>query len=578
VRNKEVAELLREIAKYLTLKGESQYRIGAYEKAAHVIENLPEPIEEVDARGELTKLPGIGKSLAEKIHEYLTTGRLAYLEELKAQVPKEVFELMEVPGIGPKLAMRLYRELGIRSVDELERAAKEGRIRQMKRMGVRAEQKILKGIQIYRMQSGRVPLFKVRPMVLEMVEFLKEKTGIERISPAGSFRRWKEDVGDIDILVATDDMGPFVIGLFANGDWTREVLWRGETKCSIVTTEGIQVDLRVVPENSWGAALQYFTGSKAHNIKLREIAISKGWKLNEYGLFDEAGRMIAGENEEDIYRALGLQWIPPEMREDLGEVEAALEGRLPTPVELKDIKGDMHMHTKWSDGSHDIRQMALKAKELGYEWIVITDHAEGLGVAGGLTLEEWLEELEEAKRVEKEVGIRIFVGIEANIMTDGSVMISDPRMDFVIGSIHSGLDGSREKIMHRYRVALQSGLVDAVGHPTGRLLGARPPMDVDIDGLLQMAKQYGVFMEINAYPNRLDLNGPNAFKAKGMGVGLYIGTDSHADFQMLNMEYGVHTARRGWLTKDDLLNTKTADEIEKLFYELRQRRKGVKLF
>ena len=577
LKNKEVVEMLREIAEYLTIKGESRFKISAYEKAAHVIENLTQPIEELDALGKLTKLPGIGKSIAEKIHEYLTTGKSSYLEELKREIPREVFELMEVPGIGPKLAMRLYTELGVRSIDELEEAARQGRIRKMKRMGVKAEQKILKGIQIYRMDAGRVPLFTIRPLVMEMVSYLKDKTGIERISPAGSFRRWREDVGDVDILVATDSEGDTVIELFASAEWTKEVLWRGETKCSIVTPSGVQVDLRVVPEDSWGAALQYFTGSKAHNIRLREIAISKGLKLNEYGLYrEDTGQKIAGLTEEEIYEALGMPWIPPELREDMGEVQAALQGKLPDLITEDDIKGDIHMHTTYSDGADSIRAMALKAKELGYEWIVITDHAIGLGVVGGIDYDTWKKEYEEAKQVEKEVGIRIFVGIEANIMADGEVMISSPDMDFVIGSIHSGLDGSREKIMARYEKAIYSDLIDSIGHPTGRLLGGvRPPMDVDMDQLLAMAKEKGLFMEINSYPNRLDLNGPNVFKAKNMGIRLYIGTDSHTTMQLENMVYGVHTARRGWAEKKDILNTLSADEMEELVENLKSRRKTV---
>ncbi len=577
MKNKEVVELLREIAEYLTIKGESRFKISAYERAAHTIENLSEPIEEIDAAGKLTSLPGVGKSIAEKIHEYLTTGRITYLEELKREIPREVFDLMEVPGIGPKLAMRLYTELGIRSIEELEEAARQGRIRKMKRMGAKAEQKILRGIQIYKMDAGRVPLFTIRPLVLEMVSYLKEKTGIEKISPAGSFRRWREDVGDVDILVATDTEGSRVIELFSTADWVHEVLWKGDTKCSIVTPSGVQVDLRVVKTESWGAALQYFTGSKAHNIRLREIAISKGLKLNEYGLFrEDTGQKIAGEREEDIYDALGLQYIPPELREDMGEIDAALRGALPDLITENDIKGDIHMHTTYSDGAGSIRDMAMKAKGMGYEWIVITDHAIGLGVVGGIDLDEWRRELEEANKVEKEVGIRIFVGIEANIMSDGSVMISHPDMDFVIGSIHSGLDGSRQKIMERYRKAIFSDLIDSVGHPTGRLLGGvRPPMDMDMDELLSMAREKGIFMEINSYPNRLDLNGPNVFKAKNMGIKLYIGTDSHAPMQLENMVYGVHTARRGWAEKGDILNTLSADEMEALIGELKRKRASV---
>ncbi len=571
--------LLREIAEYLTIKGESRFKISAYERAAHVVENLTEPIEEIDARGGLTKLPSVGKSIAEKIHEFLTTGKCTYLEELKREIPPEVFKLMEIPGIGPKLAMRLYTELGVRSIDELEKAAKEGRIRTMKRMGIKAEQKILKGIEIYKMDAGRVPLFTIRPLVLEMIDYLMEKTGIEKISPAGSFRRWREDVGDVDILVATDSEGSRVIELFAGADWTKEVLWKGETKCSIVTSSGVQVDLRVVPTDSWGAALQYFTGSKAHNIRLRELAISKGMKLNEYGLFDEnTGKKIAGESEEEIYHALGMEWIPPELREDMGEIDKALKGKLPNLVEEKDIKGDIHMHTTYSDGANSIREMAVAAKEMGYEWIVVTDHAIGLGVVGGVDFETWQEEYEEAKRVEKEIGIRIFVGIEANIMADGSVMISHPDMDFVIGSIHSGLDGSKDKIMERYQKAISSGQIDSIGHPTGRLLGGvRPPMDLDMDLLLTMANESGMFMEINSYPNRLDLNGPNVFKAKKLGITLYIGTDSHATMQLHNMVYGVHTARRGWAERGDLLNTLSAKEMEKLIYSLKKRRSDITL-
>jgi len=381
--NQEVANLLRQIAKILEIKGDSTFRIRAYEEAATRVENLSEPIEDIWKRGELTNVPGIGESIAAKIEEYLKTGKSSYLEEISKDIPKGLFEMMEVPGIGPRLAWRLYTEAGIQSIEELERALVEHKLQGLRGFGAKMEKKLLDGIQMYRQLSGRIPLYLALPIVHNVITYLKGHAKFVDIAPAGSLRRGRADIGDCDVLVATDDPIP-VMEAFVKMPGVAQVLAKGDTKASVFTG-GLQVDLRAVPVESWGAALQYFTGSKAHNIKLRELAIKKGYKLNEYGLFKmDTDEKVAGRTEEEIYNALGLPWIPPTMREDRGEIELAMTGKLPRLVEMKDIKGDLHVHSTFSDGTDTVETMARKAKEMGYEWLVISDHATGLGVVGGL--------------------------------------------------------------------------------------------------------------------------------------------------------------------------------------------------
>jgi len=409
--NQEVANLLRQIAKILEIKGDSTFRIRAYEEAATRVENITEPIEDIWKRGELTNVPGIGEGIAAKIEEYLKTGESSYLEEISKDIPKGLFEMMEVPGIGPRLAWRLYTEAGIQSIEELERALVEHKLQGLRGFGAKMEKKLLDGIQMYRQLSGRIPLYLALPIVHNVIAYLKDHAKFVDIAPAGSLRRGRADIGDCDVLVATDDPVP-VMEAFVKMPGVSQVLAKGDTKASVFTG-GLQVDLRAVPVESWGAALQYFTGSKAHNIKLRELAIKKGYKLNEYGLFKmDTDEKVAGRSEEEIYNALGLPWIPPTMREDRGEIELAITGKLPRLVEMKDIKGDLHVHSTFSDGTDTVETMARKAKEIGYEWLVISDHATGLGVVGGLKPEDLPDYIAAIKEAEKKVGIRIFVGLE----------------------------------------------------------------------------------------------------------------------------------------------------------------------
>ncbi|MCD6156034.1 MAG: DNA polymerase/3'-5' exonuclease PolX [Candidatus Atribacteria bacterium] len=575
MRNQEVAKILRDIATLLEIKGENRFRVVAYEEAARRIESWPEPIEEVWRKGELTKVPGIGASIAAKISEYLETGKMQYLEELTREVPPELIELTKVPGVGPKLAKLLYEELGIKSLEDLEKSIAEKKLRNLPRLGVKSEEKIKKGLEMLKRQKGRLLLGQVLPVVEEIVALLKEKTGVENISPAGSVRRMKETIGDIDILVASSQAEK-IINAFVTLPLVREVLAKGITKSSVVLHDGLQVDLRVVEPISFGAALQYFTGSKAHNIRLREIAIKKNLKVNEYGVFRiDNGQRVGGEKEEEIYEILGMEWIPPELREDQGEIEAALEKRLPVLIELSDIKGDLHVHSRWSDGLSSIEEMAEAALKRGYQYLAICDHTQSLAVASGLGPEELKKRDKEIQRWNaKGRGLSILSGVEANILSDGSLDLPQEvlsELDVVIGGLHSGLNQSKDKIMMRLQKAMHNLYVQIISHPTGRLINKREAYNVDLDKLLAWAARTGTFLEINAQPERLDLRDIDARKAKeSFGLKMVISTDAHEAKSLDYMRLGVAQARRAWLTAEDVLNTYS---LEKLLDYLSRKRK-----
>lgn len=574
MRNQEIAKILRNIALLLEMKGESRFRVVAYEEAARRIETWPEPVEEVWAKGKLKEIPGIGESIATKIGEYLSTGRMNYLEELTRDIPIEVVELTEVPGVGPKIAKLLYDELGIRTVDDLERAITEKKLRHLPRLGEKSEEKIAKGIEMFKKRSGRMLLGQALPIVREITRIIREKTGIDKVSPAGSVRRMKETIGDIDILVASSSPAQ-VMDIFVALPQVKEVLARGDTKTSIVTHEGIQVDLRVVEEVSFGAALQYFTGSKAHNIKLREIALKKGFKVNEYGIFRiDTGEKVGGEKEEEIYETLGMEWIPPELREDQGEIEKALEKRLPVLVEMSDIRGDLHVHSSWSDGVVSIEEMAEAALQKGYEYLAVCDHTQSLAVASGLTPEEVQEREKEITRWNRKArGLYLLNGVEANILSDGSIDFPDTELatlELVVAGLHSGLNQKEEKILKRLELAMKNKYVQIISHPTGRLINKRSAYEVHCDALFTIARETGTFLEINAQPERLDLKDVDARKAKEeYGILLSIATDAHDPNSLDYIEYGVAQARRAWLTREDILNTRTLEELRELLQRKR---------
>jgi DNA polymerase (family X) len=564
MKNQQIAKIFDEIAELLDLKGENVFRVRAYRRAAQNIDGLPKDVATL-SREEMESIPGIGKDLAGKIQEYLTTGKVAQHEELKKQIPQGVLELLRVPGLGPKTAKMLYEEKKIKGIDELEALTRTGQLAGLPGIQKKTEENILKGIELIKRGTERRPLGRVLPLAEDIVNRVKGSAPVDRIMVAGSIRRRKETVNDIDILT-TSKQPEKVMEVFTRLPHVSRVLMHGPTKSSVITDEGIQVDLRVVEEDSYGAALQYFTGSKQHNIKLREMAVRAGLKINEYGVFQEPGeKRIGGKREEDVYKALKMPLIPAELREDTGEIEAALEGKLPDLVSLEDIKGDLHVHTKWSDGSHDLEAMVQGAREKGYQYIAVTDHTKGLGIAHGLDETRLAEEIKLIDEANKKLtGFRILKGTEVDIRSDGSLDLSDDALsglDIVVASVHSGFKQSREQITKRMLSAIRNPCVSIIAHPTGRLIGERDAYAIDMDAVLKEATRYGVAMEINAYPLRLDLNDLHLKMARDYGVSLVINTDTHVLSQYDFMAYGVSVARRGWVEKKDVLNTLDYDSL-----------------
>jgi DNA polymerase (family 10) len=555
--NQEIADILNHIAEILSVQGENPFKIRAYTKASQTIQNLAYPLSSLGDMSKIAELPGIGEGIAKKMDELLKTGRLKYYEDLKKSEYAALTEFLKIPGIGPKHAKLIYEELGITRLEALEKAAKEGKLSKLPGMGTKAERNILQGIQQIRKYKERFPLAFIYPRARHILEGLKKVTGIEHIILAGSLRRMRETIADVDIL-ASSEKPEKVMEAFGRLPQAKSVLSRGVTKSSIVTKEGFQVDLRVVEPESFGAACHYFTGSKSHNIRIRSLGVQKGLKINEYGIFKEEKR-IAGIQEEDIFKSVGLPFIPPELREDQGEIEAALKGTLPSLIELKHIKGDLHVHTSWTDGNHSIEEMAQAAKKRGYSYLAICDHSPSLGVTHGLDPVRLSKQIEEIKGLNKVVkDFRILSGLEVDIRPNGQLDMADEvlkRLDVVVAAVHTKFGQPEDEMTERIIKAIENPNVDIIAHPTGRLISRRPPYRVNMDAIMDACKANGKALELNAFPERLDLSDLNCRKAKEKGVKVAISTDAHMDAHLTWMAFGVATARRGWLEAQNVVNT-----------------------
>jgi DNA polymerase (family 10) len=573
MKNQEVAKIFYEIADYLEMEGVA-FKPYAYQKAAITLETLEEDVEEIYKKGgreALLKIPGIGESMADKIEEYLKIGKIKYYEQFKKKIPVNLEEIIAVEGMGPKKAKVLYQKLGIRNLKDLEKAAKEHKIAPLFGFGEKTEKNILEGIEFLKRSKGRFLLGEILPKVKEVSQKLKNLKEVERIDPAGSVRRMKETIGDVDFLVISKNPEK-VMDFFVSLPGIVKIWGKGTTKASVRMKEGFDMDIRVVPAKSYGSALQYFTGSKEHNIATRKIAMDKGLKLSEYGLF-RGPKMIAGKTEEEIYKALGMQWIPPEMRENQGEIEAALEKKLPKLIDYNDIKGDLHCHSNWDGGANPIEEIVEAAKEMGYEYIGIADHTKFLRIEHGLDEKKLALQRKEIDKINLQLTtynlqLKILQGCEANILNDGSIDIKDEalkKLDYVIAGVHSNFKMPKEKMTERIIRAMRNPNVDIISHPTGRILKRRDEYQIDFEKILRVAKETGTILEINSYPERLDLNAENIRRAKEAGVKMVINTDSHHKDQLRFIEFGIAQARRGWAEKEDIINCWPLDKLLKFF-------------
>jgi len=553
------------MSELLELHAENRFKVIAYSKAARTIESLKDDIEVVCREGRLDSIPGVGTAIAQKIEEYLKTGQIQAHQDLLNKTPSCLAELLQISGLGPKTVFMLHEKLQINNLDDLEKAAREHRIRRLPRMGVTSEKNILKAIERYKKRSTRILLSVAEPIVEEVLGYLETISGLENATVGGSFRRGKETVGDIDIL-ATAARPEEVISAFVRMPLVEEVLGKGPTKGSVIVKETVQVDLRIVEHRSYGTALQYFTGSKEHNVHLRQVALDRGYSLSEYSVKRLSdGQDLFFEKEDDVYAFFGLPPIAPELREDRGEIEAAAAGRLPRLVEEKDIRGDLHVHSSWSDGRATIEEMAKAAKALGYEYMAVADHSPSVGIAGGLAPERLDQKIEAIAALNETLeGFTVLVGTEVDIRADGRLDYPDhllAKCDVVVASVHMAQQQKERTITGRLISAIENENVDIIGHPTGRIIGRRDPYEVDMPAVLEAAARTGTAMEINAYPNRLDLTDVWARTAKEMGVKMAIDSDAHDPEQLRVMRYGVKVARRGWLKSGDLLNTLSLQDL-----------------
>ena len=568
MKNQLVADVLYQIADLLDIKGEIFFKTRAYRMAAQKIETLDEDIEVVVKENRLKDIPGVGEGLAKKIKELIETGKLEYFEKLKKEIPPELLKMLDISGLGPKKIAAVYNKLGIKTIEELRKAAQNGKLRDLEGFGEITEKNILRGIQLMDKTSGRVLLNVAYHHGNKYVEYLKKHKKIKRLSLAGSLRRMKETIGDIDILASSDEPDE-IMDFFVKYHDVQRVLMKGSTKSSVILNDELQVDLRVVEDKSFGSALQYFTGSKEHNVQMRSLAIKKGFKLNEYGLFKKnTDEFITGGNEEEIYKKLGLAFIEPELRENRGEIEAAKKNKLPHLVKHDDIKGDLHVHSNYSDGFETVEAITKKSMQLGYQYVGITDHSQSLRVAHGLSKEQIVKKKKEIEKINKKLdNFRILCGTECDIKPDGTLDYDNSILkmfDFVIIGIHTGFKMSREDATNRIIKGMENKYATILAHPTCRLMMKREPLDLDMEKIFEAAKETNTYLEINAFPDRLDLNDYYIKLAKEQKVKFSVGTDAHALNHMDFMRYGVATARRGWLEKKDILNTHTLEEIEKI--------------
>ena len=573
--NYELAQIFYAIADFLDIEGVA-WKPQAYKKVARVLENLREDVEVIyDKKGikGLMEIEGVGQAIAEKIEEYIHTGEIQEYNKLKKGLPKGIGQLLDIGSLGPKKVAVLYKELKIKNLKDLEKAIKKNKIAELPGFGIKTQDNILAGIEMMKRGSERMLLGEALPIARELVKELKKLKEVQQVEIAGSLRRRKETIGDIDILVSSKAPNK-VMNSFTSLGYVDRILAKGETKSSVFLSAGIQADLRVINPAVFGAALQYFTGSKEHNIKLRSIAHNKGYKLSEYGLFNnKTGKLIAGKTEAEIYKKLGRSYIEPELRENLNEIELAKENKLPKLVELKDIKGDFHMHTIASDGVNSAEEMAIAAKKFGYKYIAITDHTKYDRIANGLKEDEMFEYAKRIRELNKKIkGIKIFVGAEVAILSDGNLDYADDvlkKLDVVIASLHSGFKQEKDASTKRVLKALDNKYVDIFGHPTGRLIHQREPIRFDLPETFKLCKDRKIMLEINSSPSRLDLKDTDIKQAIDIGCNFVINTDSHATSHFYGLEFGVATARRGWATPNHIINTKPLNQLPKYFRKLK---------
>ena len=563
--NQHLAEVFQLIAELLEIKGEVIYKILAYRKAADSLNNLGRDVHDIWEAGQLTEIPGVGKAIAEKIDELLRTGQLEFLEKLKSEVPPSLAELLQVPDLGPKKVALFWREVGITNLAELEKAARAGKLRDLPGMGEKSEAKIIAGIESLARRTTRTPLGRAWPLAQALLAGLREVPGVKAAEAAGSLRRMRATVGDIDLLAAASDSGPVMKAFVDHPDVVR-VLGSGEMKSSVEYNHGLRAQLWVHPPERFGTALVYATGSKDHNVRLREYALKQGLSLSEHALTREDGSEILCANEQEVYQALGLPWIPPELREDRGEVQAARAGSLPDLIERSDLQAELHCHSTWSDGKLSIKEMAIAARERGLKVLAITDHSPSLGIAQGVAIEDLKKQRVEIEQVQKELGdtIRLLHGTEMEIKADGSLDYPDEvlaELDIVIASLHVSLRQPRERVTGRMLNAIHNPHVDIIGHPLGRLIPDREGADLDMDAVLKAAAQQEVIMEINAHPSRLDLDDVYSRRAIELGVLLSINTDAHDASDLDLIYFGIATARRGWVEAKNVINTWDPQEL-----------------
>lgn len=566
MRNQEVSKVFAAMADILAIKNASYHRIMAYRRAAENVAALGQPIDDLWRAGDLGSIPGVGTTLASKIDEFLRSGRIEAYERLKDEVPAGVVAMLQIPGVGAKRVALFWTTLGVTSIEELALAAQDGRVASLPGMGAKSQAKLLDGIELLGRRTDRTLLGAAWPLAREMLGVLREVPGVVKAVPAGSLRRRRETVGDIDLLVAADGVGSgagavtaTVMDTFCRLPQVAEVLLSGTTKSSIRTQDGLQVDLRVLEPARWGTALQYFTGSQAHNFHLRAIARVRGLSLSEYALRTDGGAEILCATEEEVYRSLDMPFIPPELREDRGEIEAAQAGGLPHLIELQDLKGDLHVHTTWSDGHGSPLEMARAAQARGLSYAVVADHTWSLGIVRGLTAEQLREQRDQIDQANRSLGggFRLLAGAEVEVRADGSLDLPDEvlaELDVVVASVHSGLRQSREKVTSRTLAAIRNPHVDIIAHPTGRLIGEREPADLDMEAVFEAAVETDTALEVNSWPKRLDLSSAHVRRALELGVKLAIGSDAHDGTGISDLIYGVATARRGWATKADVIN------------------------